>query len=226
MKIVEKNKALDLRRQGKTFSEILKETPVSKTSLSYWLRDIRLTNKQLSRIAYKNNKIKQKFIKFNALRRKQADDKKKIILRKATDEIDYISERELSLIGIALYWAEGYKKSSWKTVNFTNSDPEMIKLMMRWFRRICKIPNTKFRIRIQCHDTDNVEEAKEYWSGVTDIPLVQFTKPYVRISPSSKKRMGALSPYGICNLRISDVSLLTKIKGWINGLKALSSSLV
>ena len=98
--------------------------------------------------------------------------------------------------------------------------------MMRWFRRICKIPNTKFRIRIQCHDTDNVEEAKEYWSGVTDIPLVQFTKPYVRISPSSKKRMGALSPYGICNLRISDVSLLTKIKGWINGLKALSSSLV
>ena len=109
---------------------------------------------------------------------------------------------------------------------FTNSDPGMIRLMMRWFRLICRVPNTKFRIRIQCHGADRVGECQEYWSRIVNIPLTQFTKPYIRISPTSKKKTGNLCPYGICNIRISDVFLLTRIKAWIKGLTALSSSLV
>lgn len=223
MKILERNRAIDLRKQGKTLGEILKEIPVSKSSLSYWLRDINLTNEQLARIRYKNDKIKEKFIKFNELRRKESEENKKTISCNATKEINSlsVSERELKLIGIALYWAEGYKGSVWKTVGFTNSDPEMVKLIMRWFRVICKVPDNKFRIRIQCHDVEKVNESEEHWSKITTIPLTQFTKAYIRISPTSKKKMGNLSPYGICHIRISDISLLTKIKGWIKGLKAL-----
>lgn len=142
-------------------------------------------------------------------------------------DIYSISERELKLIGIALYWAEGYSKNSaWKTVSFTNSDPRMITLMMKWFRAICKVPDNKFRIRIQCYGIKRVKESERFWSRITNISLLQFTKPYTRVSPTSKKKIGNLSPYGICNIRISDISLLTKIKGWIKGLKALSSSLV
>lgn len=219
MKILERYKAIKLRKQGKTLSEILKEIPVSKGSLSYWLRDIKLTSEQLTKIRYKNDKIKEKFIKFNELKRKKSEENKKAIVCNAMREINNVSERELKLIGMALYWAEGYNKnSSWKTVSFTNSDPGMIKLMMKWFREICKVPDNKFRIRIQCHGIEKVKESEEYWSRITDIPLLQFTKPYIRISPTSKKKMGNLSPHGICNIRISDISLLTKIKGWILGL--------
>jgi hypothetical protein len=53
VKVLEKGKAIQLRKQGKTFSEILREVSVSKGSLSYWLRDIKLTNEQLARIHYK-----------------------------------------------------------------------------------------------------------------------------------------------------------------------------
>jgi len=88
---------------------------------------------------------------------------------------------------------------------FINSDPGMIRLMMGWFRLICRVPNTKFRIRIQCHGADRVGEYQEYWSRIVNIPLTQFTKPYIRISPASKKKTGNLCPYGICNIRISDV---------------------
>lgn len=83
MKIVEKNKAIELRKQGKTYTEIQKRIPVSKSSLSYWLRDIKLTNKQLARIRYKNDKIKEKFIKFNELKRKQSEDNKGVIINNA-----------------------------------------------------------------------------------------------------------------------------------------------
>lgn len=224
MKVLERNKAIELRKEGKTFNEILNEIPVSKGSLSFWLRDVILTKEQVARIKYKNDIIKKKFIEFNELRSKQSCEKKLAIIRSATDEIGGISRRELKLIGIALYWAEGYKRSVWAAVSFTNSDPEMIKLIMRWFKLICKVPDNKFRIRIQCHGIEKADESEKYWSRITAIPLAQFTKPYIRISPTSKKKMGNLSPYGVCNIRISDVSLLTKIKGWIKGLAALSSS--
>lgn len=227
MKILERNKAISLRRQGKTFNEILQEIAVSKSSLSYWLRSIELTDAQVARICYKNDKIKDKFIRYNALKKKQADERKGNILNNSSKEISTISERELKLIGIALYWAEGYEGSRWKSVCFTNSDPEMIKLMMRWFRIVCKVDDTKFRIRIQCHGAERVKKAEKYWSGITALPATQFIKPYIRISPTSKKKMGNLAPYGICNVRISDISLLTKIKGWICGINtALWSSLV
>lgn len=218
MKILEKNKAIELRKQGLTLDEILKEVSASKASLSYWLKDIKLTDKQLARIKYKNDKIKDKFIKFNELKKKQSDENKAAIFNNAIDEIDTLSDKELKLIGIALYWAEGHKGLSWDTVSFTNSDPIMIKLIMKWFRVICMVAEDKFRIRIQCHGTENADNCKKYWSEITGVPMRQFTKPYIKISPSSKKKVGNLCPNGVCHIRISDTSLLTKIKGWIEGL--------
>lgn len=224
MKVKEKNEAVELRKSGLTYREILERLSASKSSLSYWLRDVELSQDQLARIRYKNDKIKEKFINYNILKKKQANDRKEDILSNAIKEIDKISGKELKLIGIALYWAEGYKGLAWKSVSFTNTDPEMIKLIMRWFRTVCNVDENKFRIRLQCHGAGKVKEAEEYWSKITGIPTAQFIKPYVRISPTSKKKMGNLVPYGICNIRIADISLLTKIRGWICGISVASSS--
>jgi transcriptional regulator with XRE-family HTH domain len=80
MKIEEKNKARELRKNDKTLTEILKEVKVSKGSLSYWLRDIRLSEEQLSRIRYKNDGIKGSFIEFNKLIKERAENSKKLFL--------------------------------------------------------------------------------------------------------------------------------------------------
>lgn len=227
MKTLERNRAVELRKQGKTYGEILKELPVSKGSLNYWLKDITLSETQLERIRYKNDKIKNNFIKFNELSKLESEKKKRKIFNYAEQEIRNISSRELKLIGIALYWAEGYKIHA-RHADFVNTDPAMIKLMMRWFREICGVEEGRFRIRIQLHDTPEEENAKIFWSNITGIPLVQFTKIYSKISPISKKKVGHLAPHGICAIRISDISLITRINGWISGLglMALSSSLV
>ena len=224
MKVLERDKAIELRRQGKTFSEILKEIPVSKGSLSYWLKGIRLTPEQLTRIEYKNEKIKAKFIEFNQLRRLQSERKKGVITNAATREIGILSKRELKLLGIALYWAEGHKSGA-RSADFVNTDPAMIKLMMRWFREICEVKEEQFRIRISIHNPAVAEKARVYWSEITRLPLAQFTKIYTKLSPTSKRKVGKLAPNGICAIRISDINLITKIRGWINGLTALSSSL-
>ncbi|MDD4894950.1 MAG: hypothetical protein PHW54_06545, partial [Candidatus Omnitrophica bacterium] len=119
--------------------EIIKEMPVSKGSLGYLPRGFELTPAQLARIQYKNDEIKDKFIKYNALKKRQSESRQNIIIANAIEDIGGISERELKLIGIALYWAEGYKGTACSGVELTNADSAMIKLMMRWFRQICGV---------------------------------------------------------------------------------------
>lgn len=67
------------------------------------MRRIKLTDKQLRRIKYKNGKIKRKFIEFNVEKKKQAEESKKTIIQDAIKEIDGITVRGPRLIGMALY---------------------------------------------------------------------------------------------------------------------------
>ena len=219
MKVLEKNKAIELRRRGKTFSEILKKIPVSKSSLSYWLREINLTDEQLTRIRYKNDKIKKKFIEYNKLRRREAVKRRENIIEAAKEEINKISKRELKLLGIALYWGEGSKCERAGAVKFVNSDSIMIKIMMRWFREICRVPESKFRVSFQAYELQNIDTIRTFWSKLTGIPFSQFTAPSLRISKTSKGKRGNILPYGTLQVQISNSALLTKILGWIEGLK-------
>ena len=46
LKTREKIKAVNLRKSGKTYSEILKIVPVAKSTLSIWLREVGLSKVQ------------------------------------------------------------------------------------------------------------------------------------------------------------------------------------
>jgi hypothetical protein len=218
MKIEEKNKAVELRKAGLTYNEILAKLPVSKSSLNYWLHDITLTDQQKSRIYAKDLEVRRKFVEHNELRHKKSVSNKAAISAVAQREIVNLSQRDLKLIGTALYWAEGYKTGRAKQVDFANSDPAMIRLIMRWFREICRVSDDRFRARIQVHDARIVQEAIKFWSLTTGIPIKQFTKSYIRVSPTSRKKVKNYLPHGICHIRISYTNLLAKIKGWISGL--------
>lgn len=218
MKTKEKESAIQLRKSGLTYKEIGDLLRVSKGGLNYWLRDIELTEAQKARIHGKNLDIRKKFVEYNRLKRKRSILAKETISRGSKSEISSLLPQELKLIGIALYWAEGYKADSAKCVEFVNSDPAMIKFMIQWLRKICKVADTKFRIRIQIHNPDSIDKAQEFWSFVTGVPIKQFTKPYIRTSPTSKKKSATLLHNGICHIRVADTILLAKIRGWIKGL--------
>lgn len=79
----------------------------------------------------------------------------------------------LKVAGAGLYWAEGYKAGR-NQVNFSNSDPFMVKLMMGFFRRVCEVPSTKFRGVVHIHPHLDKEGARRFWSRISGIPLNQF----------------------------------------------------
>ncbi len=86
------------------------------------------------------------------------------------------TERELLLVGVALYAGEGCKRDG--LVGFANSDPRFIRYFCWWLRHFFDVDESRLRVRLYLHEELDVEAAIAFWSTVTDIPEDQFGKPY------------------------------------------------
>ena len=125
-------------------------------------------------------------------------------------------EEKLKIAGIMLYWAEGAKtlKPGRGVVDLTNSDPEMVKLFLKFLREICGVDEKRLRVQLYCYTNQDLEKIKQYWTMTTHIPLSQFIKPYVREDYSLKCKREM--KYGLVHIRYSDKKLLGLILNWIN----------
>lgn len=75
-KLEEKEAVIKLRKQGFTYSEILKKIPVAKSSISLWLHSVGMAEYQNQRITKKRiNAIKKGW---EACRRKRIEKEKNI----------------------------------------------------------------------------------------------------------------------------------------------------
>jgi hypothetical protein len=207
-----------LRREGYTFKEIKEKFPfLAKSTISNWTKDILLTPDQQKRILEKLLKGRLRFTEYNKQRHFNAIKKSQRIISEARKEIGKLTKRDLKLVGTALYWAEGYKKGK-DQIEFTNSDPKIIVLMMRFFREILKVREDKFRLSLILHPGLNEEEIKEFWSSLTGIPISQFNKSYIKTPKSSTRKMHNPLYKGTLKIRISDTEKLHRLKGFIEGL--------
>lgn len=143
-----KQQAIDLRKTGKSYSQIGNELEIPKSTLSLWLSEIKISKRAQALIdkrAYK--KSTDALVKRNKQQTKLAQERAEVIRVAAKKEFLELSKDKMFLAGICLYWAEGYKKgaygSKWKCVDFANSDPEMIMLLMRFFCEKCGIEMSK-----------------------------------------------------------------------------------
>ena len=210
MKFNEKIKAIHLRKLGKSYGEILKKVKVSKSTLSLWLRDIELTSEQKAEL---RGRQKSRYEGAKANQRKRIERTKKII-GESKKEAKLFLKNPLFLMGLMLYWAEGSKRG--EQINFSNSDPRMIKFMMSWFRKICEVPEEKFRIKLYIHSLHCRKDIEKYWSELTNVPLSQFHKTFIK--PTSLKHRKYPLYNGTCAIRISNKDLFRKIKGWRLGI--------
>lgn len=132
-----------------------------------------------------------------------------------------LTERQkmLKIIGVTLYWGEGYKTEKSNGVDLANSDVFIILSFLSFLREVCGINESRLRVLLYCHENQNQEDLIKYWSKKTKIPKSQFTKPYVRkITEYGTIRT---MPYGLVHIRYADKKLLFVIKKWIEEYKVL-----
>jgi transposase-like protein len=218
MKLLEKKKAIKLRGEGKSIKIIARRLGVAKSSVSVWVRNVVLTQKQLQTLT-ENGQKREVVEKRRHKRIENEENKRKEIMYLAEKEINKISKQELRIIGLCLYWGEGGKTQR-SLVRVANSDPVVIKVMMRFFREICKVEEFKFRGHIHTYSHLNARKAEEYWSSVSGIPKNKFFKTYCKPSIASKGKRDKL-PFGTYDICICDTKLFLQIMGQIEKLKSL-----
>lgn len=193
---------------------------VSVGIVSIWSKEVELTEKQ-------KEKLKRRRVRVRHLKRlaKQSHLEKisrvRKLLKDAKAEIKPLSKQELFLAGLALYWAEGFKSVKEGRLGFCNSDPRMIKFILKWFKKALKIRREDFILRTEFNEIhkDRTEEIKYFWSRLTGIHLSQFEKPFYHRSVWLRDYPNREDYFGILRVRVRKSSeLLNKTRGWINGL--------
>lgn len=122
-------------------------------------------------------------------------------------------EKNLKIAGIMLYWGEGSQWQGEKIVDFANSKPEMVKVFLAFLRRVCGIDEKKLRVYLYAYSDQDIKKITNFWSKLTNIPLNQFSKPYIREDYRLEK--SGKMPYGLIHVRYYDKKLLLLILDWI-----------
>ena len=209
----------NLRGQGLSYKEIRQKTPftIAKSTISDWCKDIELTAEQKDRLdkLFKDGSYRGRLLGSKVTQVKRAKEVEQI-KQKAKLEICTLNKNEFKLAGLMLYWAEGAKS---RYVDITNSDPLLIKFMVAWLRNICRVPKERFRASLHLHTGQNEKEIKRYWSKITNIPISQFGKSYIKKEGSGYRKNKLYN--GTIKIRVCDSNLLHRILGWIEGVSKI-----
>lgn len=220
----EKERAIKLRKEGKTYSEILKVVPVAKSTLSVWLRDVGLAAAQKQRLTEKKLLSAKRG---GEAKRKQRVEKSSKLFSDSRHEINKISDRELFLIGVALYWAEGSKEKEYhpgSQLIFGNMDPLMVGLFLEWITRICHVSESDIVLEIYLHQTHShrAKDVVQYWSKKTGFPVAKFSRLYYKqnkIAQTNRRNTSNETYFGSLRIKVKSSSdIVRKLAGWAQGI--------
>ena len=220
----DKKQAVKLRLIGNSYKQISDILGVPKSTLSSWLKDIYLSEKAQNKI---QSRLKSSSIAKLIARNKNQSILAKInhekICKQAEKEAKKLFSDPLFLLGTSLYWAEGYKQgaygSKWKSIDFANSDSDMIKIMIKFFVKFLNVKKSEIKVQIMIHDKNNTENAENFWHKITGIPKENFIKTFSKISISSLNKQKRKLANGTIHIRINNVKSFFRLIGWINGVK-------
>ncbi len=215
--------AIELRKKGLSYSEIETAINIPKSTIAFWIKKIKLTEPQIQKL--KNRRIE---VARNNSQKRISKIRKEIeeIKLSSAKSINQISKRELWLMGIILYWREklsdGNEEDLKKGIQFSSSNPQFIKLFLRWLKEVGKIENKEiyFDILMGNSRKEKVPSAVKYWSKITGFSESNFKHLYYQKTKNRKtQRKVSRAQFGILRIRVKASSMLARqMFGWIRGI--------
>ncbi len=216
----EKLLAHRLRRTGKSVFYISKQLGVAKSTVSIWCRDISLTSTQ--RLKLHQNSItaghKGRMIGATQNHKKKVETIEMYRIE-GKKSVGKLSAREQLFIGVALYWAEGNRKSA--GFGFVNSDPRIITFISKWLQKSMGIQKENFIPRIYINEIHKPREVRilKFWSTLLQLPQNQFRRICFIKTPQKKIYENYENYYGMLALKVKNGTYLRyKIMGLINAI--------
>ncbi len=205
-KLLERRKAIELRRQGKTYTQILSEVKVAKGSISLWLKDITLSEDQINNIKEIRKKAVERYRETMKLKRA---NRYKSYYEEQKNKLLPFSERELLIAGLFLYWGEGNKVST-NSISINNTNPKVVKFALYWMVKSLDIPKNRIKVQVHLYKDMDIKKELEFWSNELKIPLEQFNNPYIKDSNKSDLDQRGFG-HGTCGLSSSNTVIKENI---------------
>jgi len=119
-----------------------------------------------------------------------------------------LTEKELFIAGVFLYWGEGSKQRG--TVAISNTDPRVIKFALHWLTKVLGVQKEKVYVRLHLYKDMDRNAEESFWSDTLNIPKCQFKASYVKKTNREGITYKSFG-HGTCNLLCFSVDLSEKI---------------
>ncbi|MDK1348702.1 hypothetical protein QNO09_36650 [Streptomyces sp. 378] len=190
-----REKARELRLQGWTYDRIQVELGCSKSSISLWVRDLpkperKRSTEEASAIARRG---------WDATLRLR-DEERQRMKEAAKDAVGDLSDREVFLAGVTLYWAEGAKDKPYgrrERLHFINSDPNVISFFLRRLD-VLGVERERLRFRVSIHESANVASAETFWAALVGVEPSTFQRATLKKHNPKTSRKNTSDAYHGC----------------------------
>lgn len=211
-------RAREMRLRGMTYDRIQLELGCSKSSISLWVRDLPKpdrpprTREEASAIAKRG---------WEATLRQREIERQRTKLA-AAREVGKLTDRELFLVGVGLYWSEGSKSkphNPTERATFINSDPDMIQLYLAWLSLLGVEPE-RLRYRVMIHESAQVAEAERYWAELIGVDVTTLERTTLKKHNPKTVRKNVGEGYRGCLVVrvLKSADLYRRIEGWWYGI--------
>ncbi len=172
-----KKRAVSLRKNGKSIYEIAEILDLGPTTISYWCKDIRLSDLLIRKISNDGKKKAHAGMLVYTEKQRLERLKRQALEREAGRKLlGRLSQRDLMVAGLGLYWGEGYKGNNGE-FGFTNSNPNIIKFYLSWLVLFgVSKKDLIFRLTINGIFKNQEARLKRFWLTKLRVKESQFTK--------------------------------------------------
>lgn len=213
-------RARELRKAGQSIGAIAEVLVIAKSTVSLWCRDIELSMEQIKKLlANKENGLRLGQINGALAQKNRRIEKTKFYEREGLERFKNLSKEEFFTAGVALYLGEGAKKN--RRIEFTNTDPQMIKFMIKWFVELFGVKKENFILSVVINTLHEKREAvvKNFWMDYLNVGPEQFRKMIFVKSKQKKVYENYNNYFGTLRFRIlKSTDLCYKMLGFIKGL--------
>ena len=218
----DKTIAINLRKTGKSYSEIRSLLGIPKATLSDWFKNERWSDRVKKFLNEKNiEESRIRIVTLDKIRGKNLNKLYNEARVEAGEEFHLLKYHPLFTTGIAIYWGEGDKATSCG-FRISNVDPLMIKTFRRFLIDVCRVEERRIRATLLLYPDLDDKTCKDFWIEKAGLAPNNFTKSVVIMGKTKKRRV----PYGVCGLIYSSRFLKEKMLVWIKLLgEELSSTI-
>ncbi|KWV32492.1 helix-turn-helix domain-containing protein [Micromonospora rifamycinica] len=185
--------AVALRGEGRSVDDIAARLGVAKSTAYLWVRHLPLDPDDDAARERRRARARTMADSRWAAHRAARDAAQEQVRTQMRELVGQLGDREVLLLGAALYWCEGTKSKPWRRhdhVQFVNTDARLLRLFLR-FLAACGVDRSVPTYRVSIHESADVAAAERWWVTTLELPADRFRRATLkRHRPTTRRNTG------------------------------------